>query len=222
MMKTITHSTQSKKLPFLSLFSFLTLAVVAYYGIKYGLPYFVDYPEGKVISALLLLPHIGTGFIALILGPLQFWKELRQKYLHIHRWIGRIYLSSIAISALLGLYMAIINKNIIFSSGITGLALVWIVTGTLAYLTIRRGLVQEHREWMMRNYVVTLGFVSYRIGYEFMTGIGYKDTVIMAWLCWVPQLLIVDYYLQLNQSKLFRKRSNTLKKTTKSTMPVKD
>jgi uncharacterized membrane protein len=222
-MKTTTLPlTQVRKLPTLGLFLFLLLAVAAYYGVKYGLPYFVSYPERKLTSPLLLLPHIGTGFIALVLGPLQFWKGFRQKYLRIHRWTGRIYLSAVAISAAFGLYLAVVNPNLVFSTGITGLALAWIVTGTFAYLTIRRRLVSEHREWMIRNYVVTLGFVSYRIGYEFMHSIGYEETVIMAWLCWAPQLLITEYCLQLSRSGLFNNRNRTKISRTIQSVPKEE
>ena len=42
-----------------------------------------------------LIGHISTGIIAILLGPLQSWKRSRIKYLTIHRWMGRIYLTAI-------------------------------------------------------------------------------------------------------------------------------
>lgn len=202
----------SKNYSFYKVLSFLAFLIVVFFGLKegiHGLRYFAEYPEEKKLSALLLLPHIGFGFIAILLGPLQFWKQLRTQYLPFHRWTGRIYICSVAISACIGLYMAITDHNLVFSTGTTGLAIAWIITGTMAYMTIRKRLIQEHKEWMIRNYVVTFGFVSYRIGHQIMSTMGYEDTVIMAWLCWVPQLLITEYWIQLSHSQLLSKKGKS-------------
>lgn len=196
--------------------TYVLMPVLAYFtlytGIR-GLRYFINFPaEGRI--AWLLLPHIGAGFIALIVGPWQFWPWLRMKYQRLHRWMGRIYIVSVGISSIPGLYLAVTNPNLHFRAGITGLALAWIVTGSLGYLTIRKGLVQEHREWMILNYVLTWSFVTFRVVVPFMKGLGYApgDTLIFTWLCWVPQLLITSLILRMNQSKLLAKPPKLLTK----------
>ncbi|MEK6478546.1 DUF2306 domain-containing protein [Catalinimonas sp. 4WD22] len=202
----------SKNYSFFKVLSFIAFSIVVFFGLKegiHGLRYFAEYPEEKKLTALLLLPHIGLGFIAILLGPLQFWKQLRTKYLHFHRWLGRIYISSVAISASIGLYMGITHHNLVFSTGTTGLAIAWLITVTMAFITIRKKLVQEHKEWMIRNYVVTFGFVSYRIGRQIMDTMDFEDTVIMAWLCWVPQLLITELLIQLSHSQLFNNKGKS-------------
>jgi hypothetical protein len=83
----------SKNYSFFKVLSFIAFSTVVFLGLKegiHGLRYFVEYPEEKKLTALLLLPHIDFGFIAILLGPLQFWKQLRTKYLHFHRGLGRI------------------------------------------------------------------------------------------------------------------------------------
>lgn len=182
----------------------------------HGLRYFINNPN-QVINPYVLLIHIGTGFIALILGPLQFWNGFRNKFLPIHRWMGRIYLTAVGISSIIGLYMGITTTHgIVFGSGMTMLALVWLFTGCMAFLSIKKGKIEEHKNWMIRNYVITFAFVSYRIGTDFMLqwGFQFSDTMIMSWLCWAPQLLIVDFWIQLRTTKLFHKR--------KSRGPVKE
>jgi hypothetical protein len=79
------------------------------------------------------------------------------------------------------------------------------ITVTLAYMNIRKGFVDAHRYWMICNYVVTFGFVTYRLGNNCMLGEGYEPRTLMAWLCWVPQLSITVLILHLKQSKLFSK-----------------
>jgi uncharacterized membrane protein len=186
--------------------TYLIIGVLAWLalhtGIR-GLRYFVHFPVGKRIPWL-LLPHIGTGFVALVVGPWQFWAALRKRYLHLHRWMGRIYVMSVAISSTTGLYLAAIHPNLHFRMGIGSLAIAWIITGTLAYLTIRRGLVQEHREWMILNYVLTWAFVTFRLGNTYLQRLGYDpgEALVFVWLCWVPQLLLTSLILRLSRSPL--------------------
>jgi hypothetical protein len=47
-----------------------------------------------------LIGHISCGLLALVFGPFQFWKAFRNKYLTVHRWSGRIYLTAILIGTI--------------------------------------------------------------------------------------------------------------------------
>ncbi|WP_114748053.1 DUF2306 domain-containing protein [Pleomorphovibrio marinus] len=176
------------------------------YGIQ-GLGYFKNNPN-TVTHPFVLLTHIGTGFIALVLGPLQFFKGLRNRFVKLHRLMGKTYLLAILLSGTFGLGIGI-NKlfflqQLVFGSGIIVLALAWLFTGFTAYWFIRDGQVKKHQEWMIRNYVLTFAFVTYRIGLEWLMNLGFsfEETGIMAWLCWVPQLMVVDYWLQLRNQKM--------------------
>ena len=53
-----------------------------------------------------LLFHAGGGILALSLGPWGFWAAFRNKYLVLHRLVGRIYLLSVLVGGIAGLYMA--------------------------------------------------------------------------------------------------------------------
>lgn len=184
-----------------------------YHGIR-GLAYFQN-NSNTVINPVILLAHIGTGFIALVIGPLQFSGGLRKRYLKAHRRVGKIYLVAVLLSGILGLlmgtYRTFFLNQVVFGTGTMGLALAWLTTAIVAYSYIRNGLVEKHKEWMVRNYVVTFGFVTYRIGADWMIQHGFsgQDSTVMAWLCWVPQLMLVDYFFQLRgQHK--RQKGNTL------------
>nr|MBI1228478.1 DUF2306 domain-containing protein [Cytophagales bacterium] len=183
-----------------------------YHGIK-GLAYFQN-NSNTVTNPVILLAHIGTGFIALVIGPLQFSSVLRKRYLKAHRSVGKIYLVAVLLSGIFGLlmgtYRTFFLDQVVFGTGTMGLALAWLTTAIVAYSYIRKGLVEKHKEWMVRNYVVTFGFVTYRIGAEWMIdhGFSWPETAVMAWLCWVPQLMVVDYFFQL-RSKDKRQKAET-------------
>ena len=53
-----------------------------------------------------LIGHISGGILALIIGPFQFSKTFRNKFMNTHRWLGRIYLTAILIGSLSATYMA--------------------------------------------------------------------------------------------------------------------
>src|SRR5215472_18706001 len=52
-----------------------------------------------------LLPHGLAGACALLLGPMQFSDRLRQRYMRLHRVVGRLYVGGVAVAGPLGLYI---------------------------------------------------------------------------------------------------------------------
>ena len=44
-----------------------------------------------------VLPHVLSGLLAILIGPLQFWARLRRDYVQVHRWSGRVYLAGVVV-----------------------------------------------------------------------------------------------------------------------------
>jgi hypothetical protein len=74
------------------------------------------------------------------------------------------------------------------------------VTTTLAYVAIRRKRLNQHKEWMIRSYVVTFGFVSFRALLVTLqaarVGTEPEQLAISAWFCWAVPLLVTEAILQ--------------------------
>jgi len=141
--------------------------------------------------------HTLGGMIAMLIGPFQFLTTVRRRYPAVHRWLGRVYLTCVAVSGLAGLYLSPgSDARSTLGAGFIALALVWLYTGTNAYLAIRRGDVAAHRRWMIRNYALTYAAVTLRIEMPLLILIGGVAPIlalnIVAWLCWVPNLLVVE------------------------------
>jgi len=144
--------------------------------------------------------HAFASIAALALGPFQLSASFRQKHLNLHRWFGRIYLGiGVLVGGLAGLYMAqYAFGGTVARIGFAALATLWLYTGLRAYLSIRRGSIDEHRRWMVRNFSLTFAAVMLRLylpvsmvaGVEFSTA--YPA---IAWLCWVPNLLFAEWWL---------------------------
>lgn len=171
-----------------------------------SLRYFVVSPEKAIEGPLAqrfaeyltpLLFHAGGGAVALVVGAWGFWGKLRDRYLVLHRWLGRVYLLAVLVGGTAGLYLSLTAYGGLPTRvGFGTLGVLWLSTGAMAYLRIRRGETRLHREWMIRNYALAFSAVTLRLwmpllvvlaGYEFTEA--YRT---LAWLCWVPNLLLAE------------------------------
>jgi hypothetical protein len=145
--------------------------------------------------------HLGGGVIALLVGPGQLWLGLSNRKIDVHRKLGLVYMGAIAVSVTAAFYLATHTAlGWVFGAGLMGLAIAWIITTGLAFVAVGRGLLQQHREWMIRSYVVTFGFVFFRIfaGVMQATGVGNLQEQLTAasWFCWAAPLLVTEAILQ--------------------------
>jgi uncharacterized membrane protein len=134
-----------------------------------------------------LLVHAAPGALALFLGPFQFATRMRVRHPTLHRVSGRVYMVSVVVAAVAALVAATYSV-----SGFTVqvafyiLSLAWLYTLFRAFQAIRRGEVQLHRIWMIRNYSLTFAAVTLRI-YLF-SGIALQQTIL-------PSLAFADVYV---------------------------
>ena len=192
--------------------------LVALVGLGYFLfqrvpRYFVVTPESYGNSwthVSWLLPHIVGGLIAAVLGPLQFWPKIRRDYLPFHRVAGRLYVVAVlaASVASLGISFRLGASNAAYAGGLIGLAGAWLLTTGMAFIAIRRKNLIQHKQWMIRSYVVTFAFVTFRLLDDTLSHRGlvpaHEFYSILAWACWAVPLLFTEAIIQ--SAEIFRKR----------------
>jgi len=145
--------------------------------------------------------HIAFGGIALFLGWMQFSPKFRATNMGLHRTIGKIYVVSVLLSGITGLYISLYaSGGIATKLGFFLLSTAWIITTTLAYTTIRKKKVTEHRNWMIRSYALTFAAVTLRLWMPLLYAViqpelGIDPYTIVAWLCWVPNLIFAQYII---------------------------
>jgi len=160
-----------------------------------------DYGPYYWPRAAVLLPHLLGGLVAIIIGPFQFWSHLRNSHPKVHRISGRVYLISVTIGALAGLAMALTSDiGLAYASGLGSLGVAWLAISGMAFLAIRRRKFIQHKQWMIRSYVVTFAFVTFRVvdGVLSYYEIG-EDPVrwsVLAWACWAVPLLVTELVIQ--------------------------
>jgi len=189
----------------------IVLAASAYFIFDSALPYFgfkqATFQDGGYWPnfAPWLMFHIVGGFTALVLGPLQFIPSIRKNHPRIHRLTGKIYLCAVVLAALASLEMSVFKiiikeKAIIFGTGLFMLASVWLITSGMAYWSVRSRNFVQHREWMVRSFVVTCAFTTFRLIERILVkkfGVdGYVSAELMAWACWSVPLIVTELFLQ--------------------------
>jgi uncharacterized membrane protein len=112
----------------------------------------------------LTLTHILPGMVFMILGPLQFIRNLRSRYPRFHRWSGRLFLTASAIVGVTGVTMAF-RKTV---GGLDEKAAI-ILFGTFFLVALAKALwhalhreFAQHREWMIRGYAIGLAVATIR------------------------------------------------------------
>jgi uncharacterized membrane protein len=153
-----------------------------------------------------LLAHISCGMVALLIGPFQFSRWLRQRYLRWHRVMGRVYLIAILCGSIGAVALSMTTPDgRSWGLGLQGLILAWVTTAGMAYYAIRQRQIQVHQEWMVRSYVVTFAFVTFRLLYDVppMSRLGppSERAITYIWACWALPLLATEVILQLRRMR---------------------
>jgi uncharacterized membrane protein len=149
-----------------------------------------------------LLTHVIFGIIATVTGPFQFVASIRNKHWVLHRNLGKIYLLSVFTAALTAIYLAFTSSiTQWYSYGLVAGSAIWIYTGAMAYFYILNRRTKQHREMMIRNYVVTFFFIIFFGIYDLMIASGtdaYNTLMlsILPWACLFIPLALTEYFIQ--------------------------
>ncbi|MHC0054126.1 DUF2306 domain-containing protein [Actibacterium sp. D379-3] len=181
------------------LFWFLSLgvAIASWRFIVLGVPASMDFVAYHAIERkLAFFGHIIFAPVALALLPFQFRVTLRATRPAVHRWIGRAYGLAVLISGVGGLFLAFGTRaGPVAAAGFGLLAVLWLGCTGLGIAMARAGKAAQHRRWMIRSAALTFAAVTLRLYLPILIagGLAFPAAYsIVAWLCWVPNLLVAE------------------------------
>jgi len=193
------------------------LAIAVAFVLKYVFRYYLNYNQSAFTDPNRgganywmmrgwLLMHMSGGMLALLTGPWQFWTGFRARYARLHRWTGRLFLCGVAVGSIGAFRLgAVSTGGWAFGFALIALAIAWVTTAGMAYYAILQRRIQIHKEWMVRAYVVTFGFVIFRVLNDYGPTSHLQPAadraVTAAWACWVLPLLATEVILQLRRMR---------------------
>lgn len=166
------------------------------------------YADQPLPILLAFYTHICFGAVALLIGPLQFARGLRERFPRMHRWLGSISIGAIAIAAIAGLVISpVTSAGLVGTLGFATLAVLWATFALLGLRAIVRRDIRSHREWMTRTFALTYAAVTLRLWIPILmlafTATGTNPDAafaaayaIVPFLCWVPNLIVAEWIVQ--------------------------
>ena len=153
----------------------------------------------------LLLVHGPFGAVALLSGPFQFSDTIRRTRPKLHRWLGRIYVGAIAISAPMAAWIGYhfeptsIRIEQLFQAG------GWFLTTLIALICVLSRNFEWHKRWMMKSYGFCLVFILSRVP-DASPAFHWTDQTLadVLWGLVVAALIVPDILLTVRE--LWRKR----------------
>lgn len=150
--------------------------------------------------------HVYTAIFVLLTGFFQFSAYILRKYPFIHRSTGKFYLATILfLSAPSGLFIGLFANGGFYSKiSFVTLSVLWFYFTLKGFLFIKDKNIVQHKAFMLRSFALTFSAITLRFWKVILVYLFQPSPMdlyqIIAWLGWIPNLLIVEYYLY-NQSK---------------------
>lgn len=150
--------------------------------------------------------HVYSAIFVLLAGFTQFNAGILRKQTAIHRNIGKLYIAIILfLSAPSGLFIGVFANGGFYSKvSFVSLSILWFYFTLKGFLHIKNRNIILHKAFMLRSFALTFSAITLRFWKVILVYLFHPSPMdiyqIIAWLGWVPNLLIIEYYLY-NQSK---------------------
>jgi uncharacterized membrane protein len=146
--------------------------------------------------------HVITSCVCLFAGFTQFSNRLLKNSPKLHRTVGWTYIVTVLLlSGPSGFIMSLYaNGGLPSKLAFTLLSVLWMYFTLKAFLSAKERNIADHRKFMIRSYALTLSAVTLR-AWKFAIALTLRPHpmdvyMIVAWLGWVPNLLIAEWYIR--------------------------
>lgn len=197
----------------LSLFGLMAVLSILVAAYAFALPFVIGLiPDSPILIKFMQSPfipytHFFCGGLALLLGPWQFSQRIRDKHLNWHKRSGRVYALAVFLGAVTGFFMAFkAETGLMAQLGFTALSVLWLLSIVMAVVKIKQGNIAAHRAWMIRCFALTLAAVTLRLQLPIALAamqIPFESAYpVIAFSCWVPNIIVAQVYLMIRNKKL--------------------
>jgi len=158
--------------------------------------------------------HIFSITLCLLAGLTQFSNQFLTENKNLHRIIGKVYVYNILIinvpaCFVLGLFS---NGGLIGITGFLIQDILWAYFTVVAVLSVKRGNIDRHKNYMILSYAVTTTAITFRLIKNLFYDEKYHDYELFygtnVWLALVINLLIAYLILRKNSAPIAQKRDS--------------
>jgi len=175
-------------IPFSSEVSFLQIKQTEVIGIKAYLPIFYT--------------HVYSAIFVLLAGFTQFNNKILAKYPKIHRWLGYLYVGFVLLLASpSGIFIGYFaNGGVMAKTSFIILGILWFWFTLKALLLILKRNIVAHKKMMYRSFALATSAITLRLWKVILVYLFHPAPMdvyqIIAWLGWIPNLLIAEYLIK--------------------------
>lgn len=153
-----------------------------------------------------LYVHIVSGGIAILIGWIQFNRNLLKSRPHWHQTIGKLYILSALPCSVSGFYIGFYaTGGWLAALGFIIVSCIYFYTTLKGFLHIRNRQFIPHQNYMTYSYATCLAAVSLRVFVplsSLITDDYILSYTLIAWLAWIPNLFIAYWVNKSRQAKM--------------------
>lgn len=175
-------------IPFSSEVSFLQIKQTEVSGIKAYLPIFYV--------------HVYSAIFVLLAGFTQFNHKILAQYPKIHRCLGYLYVGFVLLLASpSGIFIGwFANGGLVAKTSFIILGVLWFWFTLKALLLILKGKIFAHKKFMYRSFALAASAITLRLWKVILVYLFHPAPMdvyqIIAWLGWIPNLLIAEWLIK--------------------------
>jgi len=188
---------------------FWTAIVIAslYFYLDNAVAYLFGYRSERFGDSLFknqiwFVTHIVGATFSLFLGPIQFWRNIRNRFIKYHRFAGKLYIIGSLAAGISPLKLSFINDCIGCRYPLFILSVLFILSTSLAWYSIKMRNIIAHKQFMIRSYTCALAFVFVRLYQILPVDILYADIedinirrTVNEWMFSFVPLILVEIFM---------------------------
>ena len=151
--------------------------------------------------------HVCSAIFTLPAGFTQFNNRILKNRPRIHKAIGKFYVIAVLfLAAPSGFFIGLFANGGFYSKlSFVLLSVLWFYFTLSAFLAIKERQIQTHKEFMLRSYALAFSAITLRLWKVILVYLFHPSPMdvyqIIAWLGWIPNLLLIEYFIFKQKSK---------------------
>jgi uncharacterized membrane protein len=159
--------------------------------------------EVNTVSAYLFIfyIHVCSAIFTLLAGFTQFNNNILKKMPRIHRAVGKMYVFTVLfLAAPSGFFIGLFANGGFYSKiAFVTLSVLWFYFTLKAFLAIKKHKINEHKAFMLRSFALAFSAITLRLWKVILVYLFQPAPMdvyqIIAWLGWIPNLLLIEYFI---------------------------